>query len=71
VKSTPNQSSSSRKRQTTSASKGSNQSSNEFPSANDSYLLNMYLQKGTYPVFLEMADNFFSIIQTQLLNQDK
>jgi len=31
----------------------------------------MYLQKGTYPVFLEMADRFFSIIQSQLANQDK
>lgn len=37
----------------------------------DAYILNMYLQKGTYPVFLEMADKFFSIIQSQLANQDK
>ena len=26
------------------------------------YILNMYLQKGTIPVFLEMADEFFSLI---------
>jgi len=31
----------------------------------------MYLQKGTYPVFLEMADKFFSIIESQLANQVK
>jgi len=44
VKSTPNQSSSSRKKHSSTAhSKGSNHSSNEFSSANDSYLLNMYL----------------------------
>lgn len=33
--------------------------------------MNMYLQKGTFPVFLEMADQFFSIITSQLANQDK
>ena len=37
----------------------------------ETYILNMYLQKGTYPVFLELADKFFSIIQSQLANQDK
>ena len=37
----------------------------------ETFILNMYLQKGTYPVFLEMADKFFSIIQSQLSNQDK
>lgn len=39
--------------------------------AGDAYVLNLYLQKGTTPVFLEMADKFFSIIQSQLTNQDK
>lgn len=34
----------------------------------ETYILNLYLQKGTYPVFLEMADRFFSIIQSQLAN---
>lgn len=32
------------------------------------YIVNMYLQKGTFPVFLEMADQFFSIITSQLAN---
>jgi len=35
------------------------------------YILNLYLQKGTIPVFLEMSDKFFSIIQSHLANQDK
>ena len=35
------------------------------------YILNLYLQKGTIPVFLEMSDLFFSTIQQQLTNQDK
>ena len=35
------------------------------------YILNLYLQKGTIPVFLEMSDRFFSIIQNHLANQDK
>ena len=26
------------------------------------HILNLYLQKGTIPVFLELTDNFFSII---------
>jgi hypothetical protein len=28
----------------------------------ETYILNLYLLKGTYPVFFEMADKFFSII---------
>ena len=35
------------------------------------YILNLYLQKGTIPVFLEMSDKFFSIITSHLNNQDK
>ena len=30
------------------------------------YILNMYLLKGTVTVFLELADNFFQIIQNQM-----
>jgi hypothetical protein len=37
----------------------------------DIYILNLYLQKGTIPVFLEMANEFFNIIQNQLTSQDK
>lgn len=39
--------------------------------ASEAYIVNLYLQKGTIPVFLEMANQFFSIIQSQLANQDK
>lgn len=35
------------------------------------YILNMYLQKGTFPVFLEIADKFFSLITRQLEFQIK
>lgn len=49
----------------------SSQTTNSSPNQGDMYIVNLYLQKGTAPVFLEMADRFFSIIETQLANQDK
>lgn len=30
------------------------------------HVLNLYMQKGTLPVFLELADRFFSIIQQEI-----
>ena len=35
------------------------------------HIVNLYLQKGTIPVFMEMADNFFSKIKLQLENQER
>ena len=31
--------------------------------------MNLYMQKGTIPVFLELADRFFSIIQQEINGQ--
>ena len=33
------------------------------------HVLNLYMQKGTIPVFLELADRFFSIIQQEINGQ--
>ena len=35
------------------------------------HILNLYLQKGTIPVFLEVTDKFFSIIQREIVTVDK
>jgi len=35
------------------------------------HILNLYLQKGTVPVFLELADNFFCIIQQEISASEK
>lgn len=45
--------------------------SSKNTTAGDSYILNLYLQKGTIPVFLEMANEFFSIIHNQIHSQEK
>ena len=45
--------------------------SSKNASSGDSYILNLYLQKGTIPVFLEMANEFFSIIHLQINGQEK
>lgn len=45
--------------------------SSKNATSGDTYILNLYLQKGTIPVFLEMANEFFNIIQTQLSSQDR
>ena len=78
VKNGQNMPSSNKKRGVRTTSDNNNGSGKTVSSGNtiknlggDFYVLNMYLQKGTYPVFLEMADKFFSIIQSQLANQDK
>lgn len=38
-------------------------------STGEHHILNLYMQKGTMPVFLELADRFFSIIQQEINGQ--
>jgi hypothetical protein len=38
-------------------------------STGEHHILNLYMQKGTIPVFLELADRFFSIIQQEINGQ--
>mmetsp|Transcript_14158 Transcript_14158/g.24067 ORF Transcript_14158/g.24067 Transcript_14158/m.24067 type:complete len:124 (-) Transcript_14158:317-688(-) len=44
----------------------SGSSSHNNQVAGEYYILNLYLQKGTIPVFLEMADHFFALVKLQL-----
>ena len=42
--------------------------SSQSKAVGEHHILNLYLQKGTIPVFLELADNFFQLIQTETTN---
>lgn len=50
---------------------GSRSTGKSSQNVGDVYILNLYLQKGTMPVFLEMVNQFFTLIHQQLAYQEK